>query len=70
MSSLLHDLTDIGIAVNPEVSTLADISGQSKTKQDLDANFITAKLFIFINFETTFLDMSHYLTCYENKFLL
>lgn len=32
MSSLLRDLTDMGIAVNPEVSTPADISGQSKSK--------------------------------------
>jgi len=46
MSSLLRDLTDMGIAVNPEVSTPADISGQSKSKQDLDAEFTAARLLI------------------------
>ena len=39
MSSLLRDLTDMGIAVNPEVSTLAYISGNSKSKQGPDADF-------------------------------
>merc|ERR1712168_98128 len=46
MSSLLRDLTDMGIAVNPDVSTPADISGQSKSKQDLDAEFTAARLLI------------------------
>merc|ERR1712235_89130 len=45
MSSLLRDLTYMGIAVNPEVSTPADISGQSKSK-DLDAEFTAARLLI------------------------
>ena len=46
MSSLLRDLTDMNTAVNSVVSTPADISCQSKAKQDLDAGFIVARLLI------------------------
>lgn len=45
MSSLLRDLTDMGIAVNPDVQTGETIQ-QSKSKQDLDAEFTAARLLI------------------------
>merc|ERR1712142_1411250 len=44
MSSLLRDLTDMGIAVNPDVSTSSEsqISGSQSKSKDLDAEFTAA----------------------------